>query len=76
MDSSRLRRMIRTLLGCSFLIASVAGGTAIAAAAAAAPAPLQIDLDAFDASKKSVALPNGESLAYVDRGNPRVPWWC
>jgi pimeloyl-ACP methyl ester carboxylesterase len=41
--------------------------------AAAAPPPLQIDLDAFDASKKSVALPNGESLAYVDMGQRSAP---
>jgi pimeloyl-ACP methyl ester carboxylesterase len=61
--------MIRILL----FLASVAGGSAVAAVAAAAPAPLQIDLNAFDASKKSAALPNGESLAYVDRGNREGP---
>jgi pimeloyl-ACP methyl ester carboxylesterase len=36
-------------------------------------APLQIDLDAFDASKKSLALPNGVSLAYVDIGERSAP---
>ena len=40
----------------------------------AAPAPpLQIDLNAFDASKKSLALPNGETLAYIDRGDRSGP---
>jgi pimeloyl-ACP methyl ester carboxylesterase len=39
------------------------------AAAAEAP-PLSIDLDAFDARKKTVALPNGETLAYIDMGKP------
>jgi pimeloyl-ACP methyl ester carboxylesterase len=38
--------------------------------AAAAPPPLLIDLDAFDAAKKKIALPDGEELAYIDRGNP------
>jgi len=38
----------------------------------AAP-PLQIDLDAFDASRKQVALPNGISLAYVDVGPRDAP---
>jgi pimeloyl-ACP methyl ester carboxylesterase len=39
------------------------------AAIATAPPPLQIDLDAFDAQKKTLALPNGEVLAYIDMGN-------
>ena len=39
-------------------------------AAVAAPR-LQIDLDAFDASKKFAALPDGELLAYIDMG-PRT----
>jgi pimeloyl-ACP methyl ester carboxylesterase len=33
-----------------------------------APPRLEINLDAFDASKKSVALPNGQTLAYIDMG--------
>jgi pimeloyl-ACP methyl ester carboxylesterase len=37
------------------------------------PPPLKIDLDAFDASKKSLALPNGVSLAYIDRGEQSAP---
>src|SRR6202008_3149752 len=43
-------------------------GTAWGAAASPSPAPL--DLDAFDAMKKSVALPDGEQLAYLTMGNP------
>jgi len=38
-----------------------------------APAPLRIDLDAFDASKKTVTLPDGETLAYIDMGNAAGP---
>ena len=34
------------------------------------PPPLQINLDAFDAQKKTMPLPDGETLAYIDRGNP------
>ena len=41
-----------------------------AAAAAPTPPPPPIDLDAFDAMKKSVALPDAETLAYVDMGKP------
>ncbi|MDB6086290.1 MAG: alpha/beta hydrolase [Gammaproteobacteria bacterium] len=41
--------------------------------AATAPPPLQLNLDAFDASKKKAALPDGEELAYVDMGNPSGP---
>jgi pimeloyl-ACP methyl ester carboxylesterase len=36
--------------------------------AAAPPPPLTIDLDAFDAQKKTMTLPNGEVLAYIDMG--------
>jgi pimeloyl-ACP methyl ester carboxylesterase len=38
--------------------------------AAAAAVPAKIDLDAYDAQKRFVALPNGETLAYVALGNP------
>ena len=38
--------------------------------AAPAPPPLKIDLNAFDAAKKTIALPNGETLAYVEMGDP------
>jgi pimeloyl-ACP methyl ester carboxylesterase len=44
-----------------------------AAAAPAAPAALKIDLDAFDTSKKLIVLPNGQSLAYIDRGERAGP---
>jgi pimeloyl-ACP methyl ester carboxylesterase len=36
-------------------------------------AALQVDLDAFDAMKKSVALPDGVTLAYIDTGTPTGP---
>jgi pimeloyl-ACP methyl ester carboxylesterase len=36
----------------------------------AAAAPARIDLDAFEAMKKSVALPDGETLAYLTLGDP------
>jgi len=58
-------------------IAPAASAAPAAAAAPAAPGikppPLQIDLNAFDASKKSLALPNGETLAYIDRGDRSGP---
>ena len=54
---------------CSLAVLLVALSSAAAAAPPAAPA--KIDLDAFDAMKKSVALPDGETLAYIDMGDPR-----
>ena len=45
---------------------------AVGHVANAPPAP-HIDLDAFDAMKKSVALPDGVTLAYIDTGNPTGP---
>jgi pimeloyl-ACP methyl ester carboxylesterase len=59
------------------ILLAVLGGAAPAGAApGAAPAaapPLGIDLNAFDAAKKTAALPNGETLAYVDMGAPSGP---
>jgi len=43
---------------------------ATAAVSAAPVAPAKLDLDTFDALKKSVALPNGETLAQVPLGDP------
>jgi len=37
------------------------------------PAALKIDLGAFDAMRKAVALPNGEALACIDTGNASGP---
>ncbi len=45
----------------------------LAVSAAVSPPPLQVDLNAFDAMKKTVALPDGEVLAYVDTGNASGP---
>jgi pimeloyl-ACP methyl ester carboxylesterase len=39
---------------------------------ASAP-PLKVDLDAFDAMKKTAPLPDGVTLAYIDTGNPTGP---
>jgi pimeloyl-ACP methyl ester carboxylesterase len=61
------------LLCGSLLAASAIGSSARAASAAKAPPHLEIDLNAFDASKKLMALPNGESLAYIDRGERTGP---
>ncbi|HWZ65055.1 MAG TPA: alpha/beta hydrolase [Steroidobacteraceae bacterium] len=40
------------------------------APAATADTPAPINLDSFDALKRSVRLPDGETLAYVPMGNP------
>jgi pimeloyl-ACP methyl ester carboxylesterase len=49
---------------------AIAGSPAHAADSVPAPPPLQIDLNAFDAKKTKVTLPNSEVLAYIDMGNP------
>jgi pimeloyl-ACP methyl ester carboxylesterase len=54
------------------LLVPAAGRVANAPPALPSPA-LQVDLDAFDAMKKSVALPDGVTLAYIDTGNPTGP---
>jgi pimeloyl-ACP methyl ester carboxylesterase len=41
--------------------------------AAPAPPALKVDLNAFDSMKKKAALPDGETLAYIDTGNPTGP---
>jgi pimeloyl-ACP methyl ester carboxylesterase len=38
-----------------------------------APPPPPVDLDAFDAMKKTAQLPDGVTLAYIDTGNPTGP---
>jgi pimeloyl-ACP methyl ester carboxylesterase len=55
-----VRQLQRVLLTC--LIAVAAGAASLAS-------PAKIDLNAFDALKKTIALPNGEVLAYIEMGN-------
>jgi pimeloyl-ACP methyl ester carboxylesterase len=70
---TRLQNPRAPLRGALLLLAgSVLAATAMAAPAPA-PAPLKIDLNAFDASKKTMMLPNGETLAYIDRGDRTGP---
>ena len=64
---------MKQLILLSYLL--IAGGAAFAAGAsprgsAAAGPAAKIDLNDFDALKKTIALPNGEVLAYVEMGNP------
>ena len=70
----RCNLLCGALLAVTVAAATVAAATGAAAApaapAATVPPPLAVDLNAFDASKKKMALPNGETLAYIDRGNP------
>ena len=62
------RVLLLTLLCCGFVMPFTASRVTEAAATAVAP-PLKVDLDAFDARKKTMALPNGEVLAYIDMGD-------
>lgn len=47
------------------------GGLLLAACVSAAAPGQKINLDTFDALKKTVSLPNSQLLAYVEMGNPR-----
>jgi hypothetical protein len=69
-------------LAVACLVAAVsctAGAAAPTPAPHSAPAasqdtasiPAKIDLDAFDAMKKTVQLPDGETLAYISMGDPK-----
>jgi len=73
-DRRKLKYASYALLSGATLLCSVAPGigtSAFAASAAKIKAPPQIaiDLNAFDASKRMIVLPNGESLAYIDMGD-------
>jgi len=59
---------VGALLCCSAFAAS-----AITVATPLGPPPLKVDLNAFDASKKTMALPDGETLAYIDMGDRGGP---
>jgi pimeloyl-ACP methyl ester carboxylesterase len=61
------------LLGSLALLCGSLLAASVIAASTATPPPLKIDLNAFDASKKSMALPNGETLAYIDMGDRSGP---
>ena len=62
------RSLVLALMVC-ICGATVPGGAVRAAQAVPAP----IDLDAFDASRKTVSLPNGINMAYVELGNASGP---
>jgi pimeloyl-ACP methyl ester carboxylesterase len=53
-----------SLLACALLVQD------FAAAGTAPSVTARIDLDAFEARKQSVVLPNGETLAYLTMGDP------
>jgi pimeloyl-ACP methyl ester carboxylesterase len=74
---SRDTRLVRVrhLRLCWLAWLSLLSWSGVEAAVPAAPAneaaaPPKINLDRFDALKKTVALPNGERLAYVPMGDP------
>jgi pimeloyl-ACP methyl ester carboxylesterase len=62
-----------TVLSAGLLCGTAAFGAGASVAAATAPAAapkLLIDLDQFERMKKTVALPNGITLGYVEFGDP------
>jgi pimeloyl-ACP methyl ester carboxylesterase len=72
MRESRNAITISLLLAMGWLAlasASIAATPPAGSAPAAAP-PIKMDLDAFDRARKTVALPNAITLAYIELGNP------
>ena len=68
-----LPALLLSSLATQAATASPAAASPAAASPAAAASPLKIDLDAFDRSKQSMALPDGETLAYIDMGERSGP---
>jgi pimeloyl-ACP methyl ester carboxylesterase len=64
--AGRLLR-VRAAAAAVGLVLLAAGGTARAAPPPAAPAA--VDLDVFDAAKKTLDLPDGIRMGYIDMGN-------
>lgn len=65
MHPSALRRAV----WATVLVVAALLGAPGEAPAGAAP-PLKLNLDAFDHSRKTVALPNGMTMAYIEAGDP------
>jgi pimeloyl-ACP methyl ester carboxylesterase len=55
------------------LLATSASQHLAAASTTSSPGHSKIDLDAFEATKKVIQLPDGESLAYLNMGDPNGP---
>jgi pimeloyl-ACP methyl ester carboxylesterase len=75
-NQTQLRRHILSLgymLTSLMILGGAASLGASPAALAAASPPSKIDLDTFDALKRTVVLPNGEVLAYIEMGNLTGP---
>ena len=69
-NETRRGRCERTLLG---VLTAFALLLPLVGHAASVPPPLRVDLDAFDALKKTVQLSDGIALAYIDTGSPTGP---
>ena len=69
--TARLAAALRVLGGALTLV--IAPPSEVLCAGSAPPPPSRIDLNAFDAGKKFMALPDGETLAYIEMGPARGP---
>ena len=69
----RHKPVSRKVRRCRTVPILVVGWLVAWSACAVATQPLMMDLDAFDASRRHVALPSGISLAYVDVGPRDAP---
>lgn len=60
-------------MGLNKIAAGLTALSLLAVPAMAAPSPAKIDTAAFDGRKSLAKLPNGETLAYLELGNPQGP---
>jgi pimeloyl-ACP methyl ester carboxylesterase len=66
--STRPSALRRAAWAMTLGIAAALGAPAVAAPGAAPP--LKMNLDAFERARKTVALPNGMTMAYIEAGSP------
>jgi len=66
-----MRGAMRGAAGFLALVLAGVGGAVATATDKLAPTPL--NLDTYDAAKQRMALPNGETIAYISMGNPAGP---
>jgi pimeloyl-ACP methyl ester carboxylesterase len=78
--TSLTRWLAACVLACAFAASGAFAAVALNAPAnpqpdarpPGSPPPLKIDLNAFDAMKRTLLLPNSEHLAYIDMGDPNA----
>jgi pimeloyl-ACP methyl ester carboxylesterase len=72
-ETARVKHLTFAMAKRLVMTAVAVAATTYTSAAPTAAAPAKIDLDAFEALKKTVQLSDGETLAYLTMGDPNGP---